>query len=128
MSRPCRRLVEVDDWTPTHVRRIGPALRGASTVESGRPALKVLADAGWDAGPTGCSRSWRSEGADEERDATIDRSLRLLGLGAGVLEPVTTDVNGAIDVAALSRVLASKPPGPTIVCLQAGNVNTGACE
>ena len=25
-------------------------------------------------------------------------------------------------------MLASKPPGPTIVCLQAGNVNTGACD
>ena len=38
------------------------------------------------------------------------------------------DGNGAIDVAALGNVLAGKPAGPTIVCLQAGNVNTGACD
>ena len=33
-----------------------------------------------------------------------------------------------MDVADLARVLASGAPGPTIVCLQAGNVNTGACD
>ena len=36
--------------------------------------------------------------------------------------------NGAIDVADLERVLASGPRGPVIVCLQSGNVNTGACD
>lgn len=51
-----------------------------------------------------------------------------MGLGAGVLEPVATDANGAIEVEALSTALAQGPPGPTIVCLQAGNVNTGACD
>jgi glutamate/tyrosine decarboxylase-like PLP-dependent enzyme len=66
--------------------------------------------------------------ASEERHATIDRSLRLLGLGAGSLQPVPADGNGAIDLAALENVLAGKPAGPTIVCLQSGNVNTGACD
>ena len=66
--------------------------------------------------------------ASEERHATIDRSLRLLGLGAGSLQPVPADGNGAIDVAALGNMLAGKPSGPTIVCLQSGNVNTGACD
>jgi glutamate/tyrosine decarboxylase-like PLP-dependent enzyme len=41
---------------------------------------------------------------------------------------VATDDQGAIDVADLARVLATAPPGPTIVCLQAGNVNTGAVD
>ena len=66
--------------------------------------------------------------AGEERHATIDRALRLLGLGTASLEPVTADANGAIDLAGLHRVLAAGAPGPTIVCLQAGNVNTGACD
>jgi glutamate/tyrosine decarboxylase-like PLP-dependent enzyme len=66
--------------------------------------------------------------ANEERHATIDRSLRLLGFGHGALEPVSTDPNGAIEVRGLERVLASEPPGPTIVCLQSGNVNTGGCD
>jgi glutamate/tyrosine decarboxylase-like PLP-dependent enzyme len=66
--------------------------------------------------------------ANGERHATIDRALRLLGLGTGALEPVATDRQGAIDVSDLRRVLAGRPPGPTIVCLQAGNVNSGAFD
>ncbi len=38
------------------------------------------------------------------------------------------DANGAMDVDDLARVLAAGEPGPTLVCLQAGNVNTGACD
>jgi glutamate/tyrosine decarboxylase-like PLP-dependent enzyme len=63
-----------------------------------------------------------------ERHATIDRSLRILGLGVASVETVPTDANGAIDPDALRSVLASAPPGPTIVCLQVGNVNSGACD
>ncbi len=66
--------------------------------------------------------------ANAERHATIDRSLRLLGLGEEVLEPVGTDDQGAIDLAGLQKVLASKGGAPTIVCLQAGNVNSGAFD
>jgi glutamate/tyrosine decarboxylase-like PLP-dependent enzyme len=66
--------------------------------------------------------------ANGERHATIDRSLRLLGLGTGSLEPVSADGQGAIDVADLAAVLARGPEGPTIVCLQAGNVNSGAFD
>jgi glutamate/tyrosine decarboxylase-like PLP-dependent enzyme len=66
--------------------------------------------------------------ANGERHATIDRALRLLGLGTEVLEPVATDAQGAIDVTDLARVLGSGPAGPTIVCLQAGNVNSGAFD
>ena len=66
--------------------------------------------------------------ASVERHATIDRSLRLLGFGTGVVETVAADPNGAIDVDDLARVLAAGAAGPTIVCLQAGNVNTGACD
>jgi glutamate/tyrosine decarboxylase-like PLP-dependent enzyme len=63
-----------------------------------------------------------------ERHATVDRAARLLGLGAGVLEPVATDTQGAIHVPDLARVLARGRSGPTIVCLQAGNVNSGAFD
>jgi glutamate/tyrosine decarboxylase-like PLP-dependent enzyme len=66
--------------------------------------------------------------ANGERHATVDAALRFLGLGTGALEPVATDSQGAIDVADLGRVLARAPVGPTIVCLQAGNVNSGAFD
>jgi len=66
--------------------------------------------------------------ASVERHATIDRSLRLLGFGSALLEEVPADGNGAIDVGSLRAVLAAGPPGPAIVILQSGNVNTGACD
>jgi glutamate/tyrosine decarboxylase-like PLP-dependent enzyme len=66
--------------------------------------------------------------ASEERHATIDRSLRLLGIGAGALEAVAAAGDGAIDVAALAGLLEAGVTAPTIVCLQTGNVNSGACD
>jgi glutamate/tyrosine decarboxylase-like PLP-dependent enzyme len=103
--------------------------QGANTVCLAAARHKVLADVGWDVERHGLNGgpSVRVV-ATAERHATIDRSLRLLGLGAGVLEPVATDANGAIEVEALEHVLDQGPSGPTIVCLQAGNVNTGACD
>ena len=89
----------------------------------------VLAEAGWDVerdGLLGAPRVRVVAGA--ERHATIDRSLRLLGFGSAVVEPVAADANGAMDVDDLRAVLAAGPAGPTLVCLQAGNVNTGACD
>ena len=101
--------------------------QGANTVCLAAARHKVLADAGWDVERDGLAGGPPVRVvASEERHATIDRSLRLLGLGA--VEPVAADRNGAIDVAALAGMLASKPAGPTVVCLQAGNVNTGACD
>src|SRR5450631_4238453 len=103
--------------------------QGANTVCLAAARHKVLAEVGWDVEHDGLAGGPAVRVvASEERHATIDRSLRLLGLGAGPLQLVPADGNGAIDVAALGNMLASKPAGPTIVCLQSGNVNTGACD
>ncbi|HEY2427504.1 MAG TPA: pyridoxal-dependent decarboxylase [Acidimicrobiales bacterium] len=103
--------------------------QAANTVCLAAARHHLLAGAGWDVETDGLfGAPVVRVVANEERHATIDRSLRLLGLGAGALEPVATDGNGAIDVAALGAVLAGRPSGPTIVCLQSGNVNTGACD
>jgi glutamate/tyrosine decarboxylase-like PLP-dependent enzyme len=89
----------------------------------------VLARVGWDVERDGLIGAPKVRVvAGVERHATIDRSLRLLGLGTAAVREVAADPNGTVDVADLSRVLAAGPPGPTIVCLQAGNVNTGACD
>ncbi len=61
-----------------------------------------------------------------ERHDTIDLALRYLGLGAP--EAVAVDGQGRIDVAALAQVLAVEPDAPTIVCLQAGNIHSGAFD
>lgn len=67
--------------------------------------------------------------AGAERHATIDASLRLLGLGTGRIEEVAALGNGEMDMADLQRVLAAGDlAAPTIVVLQSGNVNTGGFD
>jgi glutamate/tyrosine decarboxylase-like PLP-dependent enzyme len=103
--------------------------QGANTIALAAARHHVLANLGWDVERDGLAGGPRVRViANDERHATVDMSLRLLGFGAGTLEPVATDSQGAIDVVDLDRVLKSVAPGATIVCLQAGNVNTGAFD
>ena len=89
----------------------------------------VLADVGWDVETAGLQGAPKVRIiASVERHATVDRSLRLLGFGSDAVESVAARPDGAIDVDHLARVLASRPSAPTVVCLQVGNVNTGACD
>ena len=101
----------------------------ANTVGLAAGRHAILRDAGWDVEHDGLAGAPRVRVvASAERHATIDRSLRLLGMGTAAIAEVAANANGAIDVSDLRRVLAEGPAGPTIVCLQAGNVNTGACD
>ncbi|HEX6076036.1 MAG TPA: aminotransferase class V-fold PLP-dependent enzyme [Micromonosporaceae bacterium] len=103
--------------------------QAANTVGLAAARHHVLAEADWDVERNGLAGAPPVRVvASVERHATIDRSLRLLGFGTDLLEEVPTDANGAIDVNRLEQVLRAGPAGPTIVCLQAGNVNTGACD
>jgi pyridoxal-dependent decarboxylase-like protein len=56
---------------------------------------------------------------------TVDRALRLLGLGAPSV--VAADEQGRMKPGALRRALG-EGGGPAIVCAQAGEVNTGAFD
>ncbi len=103
--------------------------QAANTVALAAARHRVLDRAGWDVEADGLTEAPRVRViVGEERHATIDRSLRLLGLGANAVEPVTADEHGAIDLDALASALEAGPEGPAIVCVQAGNVNTGACD
>ncbi|GAA1277454.1 pyridoxal phosphate-dependent decarboxylase family protein [Planotetraspora silvatica] len=103
--------------------------QAANTVGLAAARHQVLADVGWDVERRGLLGAPPIRViAGDERHATIDRSLRLLGLGMDVVEPVPAGPNGAIDLGSLREVLRAGSPGPTIVCLQSGNVNTGACD
>jgi glutamate/tyrosine decarboxylase-like PLP-dependent enzyme len=103
--------------------------QGANTVALAAARHRVLADAGWDVEENGLTGAPPVRVlAGEERHATIDRSLRLLGMGASALEPVAAGRNGAMDPDALGAALGRDAGRPTIVCAQAGNVNTGACD
>jgi glutamate/tyrosine decarboxylase-like PLP-dependent enzyme len=106
--------------------------QAANTVSLAAARHHVLAAAGWDVERRGLAGGPAVRVvAGAERHVTIDRTLRLLGFGTEVVEAVAADDQGAIDVADLARVLAAGPTGPqapTIVCLQAGNVNSGAFD
>ena len=112
--------------------------QAANTAGLAAARHRVLGDVGWDVEQRGLLGAPTVRVvASEERHATIDRSLRLLGLGNDSVTPVTAGANGAIDTDQLAEVLArvavegrSQASGqaPPIVCLQAGNVNTGACD
>jgi glutamate/tyrosine decarboxylase-like PLP-dependent enzyme len=86
----------------------------------------LLEAAGWEVardGLYGAPRIRVLVGA--KRHATVDRALRLLGMGAP--EVVDADDQGRMLTASLRAALASGT-GPTIVCAQLGEVNTGACD
>jgi glutamate/tyrosine decarboxylase-like PLP-dependent enzyme len=63
----------------------------------------------------------------DEAHVTIFVSLQMLGLGRARVHRVAADEQGRMRPDALRATLA-RIDGPTIVCAQAGNVNTGAFD
>ncbi len=102
--------------------------QGANTTALAAARQHVLARAGWDVARNGLQGSPPIRVlVGGERHVTIDRSLRLLGLGTAALELVPADGQGRMRADALRDALAGVP-GPAIVCAQAGNVNSGAVD
>ena len=64
----------------------------------------------------------------EERHETVDVALRFLGLGEGRSIVVPADDQGRIRLDALADTLGEVGDNPLIVCLQAGNVHSGAFD
>jgi glutamate/tyrosine decarboxylase-like PLP-dependent enzyme len=62
-----------------------------------------------------------------EAHSSVYLSLRLLGFGAARVHVVAADAEGRMRPEALAAVLAPLQ-GPILVCLQAGNVNSGAFD
>ncbi|HET9620929.1 MAG TPA: pyridoxal-dependent decarboxylase [Kofleriaceae bacterium] len=88
---------------------------------------EVLRRAGWDLdehGLFGAPPITVIAGA--ERHGTVDRALRMLGIGARQLRLVEVDRDGQMRPDALADALAGE--GPAIVCGQAGNVNGGGFD
>jgi glutamate/tyrosine decarboxylase-like PLP-dependent enzyme len=86
----------------------------------------VLKRAGWDAasqGLIGAPPVTVIVGA--EAHATIFSALRMIGLGRDSAHVVAADEQGRMVPDALAQALGE---GPTIVCAQAGNVNSGAFD
>lgn len=88
----------------------------------------VLMRAGWDVdrdGLQGAPELYVVAG--EEAHVTIPIAAQLLGLGSGRLKRAAADAQGRMLPEALRELLATCD-GPTIVCAQSGNVNTGAFD
>jgi glutamate/tyrosine decarboxylase-like PLP-dependent enzyme len=104
----------------------GAQMANATTLAAARH--HVLAAVGWDVvadGLAGAPPLTVVVGA--ERHVTVDRALRLLGMGASQLRVVPADRQGRMDVDQLDPVLR-EIDGPLIVCAQVGNVNSGASD
>ena len=89
---------------------------------------EVLRRAGWDVERDGVQRAPRLTVVvgDEVHISTVG-SLRMLGFGTSELVRVAVDGQGRMKADALAPVLAGLT-GPTMVCVQAGNVSTGASD
>jgi glutamate/tyrosine decarboxylase-like PLP-dependent enzyme len=61
----------------------------------------------------------------DKRHETFDRAIRLLGMGLSQVEYLPADSQGQLPANALEQALKADSSAPTIVLLQAGDVNTG---
>jgi len=74
----------------------------------GAPAIRVLANA--------------------HHHSSVTRALRLLGLGSDCIVPLAGARPGLVDPEVLRAALADAPDAPTILILNAGDLNIGACD
>ena len=74
----------------------------------GAPAIRVLANA--------------------HHHSSVTRALRLLGLGSDCIVPLGGGGPGLVGPEVLRAALAEAPNAPTIVILNAGDLNIGACD
>jgi glutamate/tyrosine decarboxylase-like PLP-dependent enzyme len=75
---------------------------------SGAPAIRVL--------------------TSEQAHGSIDRAVSLLGMGTSNLVKLPSDSSGRLNATALESALAAQPDAPTVVVLQAGDLNIGAFD
>jgi glutamate/tyrosine decarboxylase-like PLP-dependent enzyme len=88
----------------------------------------VLQAAGWDVEQQGLFEAPPVRVlVGHERHHTIDKAVRLLGLGKKAMGFVAVDGQGRLVSKALRREL-QRTSGPVVVCAQAGNVNSGAFD
>jgi glutamate/tyrosine decarboxylase-like PLP-dependent enzyme len=89
---------------------------------------EVLRRAGWNVEEDGLQRAPAlTVIAGDEVHVSVIGALRMLGVGAREVRRIEVDSQGRMVAAALREAL-TESAGPTIVCAQVGNVNTGASD
>lgn len=89
----------------------------------------LLARHGWDVEARGLQASPVIRVlANAHHHSSVTRALRLLGLGSDSIVPLTGKSPGKVDAEVLRTALSQAPDAPTIVILNAGDLNIGACD
>ncbi len=89
----------------------------------------LLADRGWDVETQGLASAPPLRVlTSANRHESILRAVRLLGIGTNAVEIVESDNLGRLQAGRLNEALRNRPDAPTVVCLQAGDLNTGAFD
>jgi glutamate/tyrosine decarboxylase-like PLP-dependent enzyme len=89
----------------------------------------LLARRGWDAERDGLTGAPRLRILTSEQcHGSVDRAARLLGLGARALTRLPSDESGCLPPCVLQAALERDADLPTIVVLQAGDLNVGAYD
>ena len=104
----------------------GCQMAHATCLASARQAL--LQERGWDVERKGLWGAPAIRVVTSNRHGSIDRALRLLGLGTGCVIDLPLDENEQAVPEELARILAHDAGAPTIVLLQAGDLNTGSFD
>jgi aromatic-L-amino-acid decarboxylase len=88
----------------------------------------VLRDVGWDVEADGLGGAPKIRVlANDQRHGSIERALRLIGVGSRAVEPLVTGPDGRLAPETLQTALAAAA-GPAIVVLNAGDLNVGGCD
>lgn len=89
----------------------------------------VLARKGWDVEARGLQGAPVIRVlANAHHHSSVTRALRLLGLGGECIVPLGGDKPGQVSADVLRSALAEAPDAPTILILNAGDLNIGACD
>ena len=89
----------------------------------------LLAERGWDVECRGLGDAPRLRLLTSgERHGTVDRAVRLLGLGTDCVQELAVDEAGRMLPGSLADALSASASSPTIVLLQAGDINLGAYD
>jgi glutamate/tyrosine decarboxylase-like PLP-dependent enzyme len=89
----------------------------------------LLAARGWDVERDGLAGAPRIRVlSSDQYHGSITRATRLLGMGTGAVTGLPVNQAGQLQQAALEQALLESPGQPTIVLLQAGDLNIGAYD
>ena len=90
---------------------------------------RLLGDRDWDVETRGLSGAPPMRVlTGEHHHETLLRALRFLGMGSNAIEHVPLGDDGAIDTHELASALGAEPDRPTVVALQAGDLNAGTFD